>query len=667
LTGLQFGLSSIVGTTFGRRIAKQRYQERGTVPMSMSQRLRLLSDCEFLVKAIQGVVWEADPNTVRFTFVSNQARLILGYPNAMWLEEDFWVSRLHPDDRVAALEAMSRAIFMGRDHEFEYRMIHSDGHAVWFRDSVFVDMHEGKAVRLRGMLIDISEQIQMQSAIKESEQLLRLIATSAKDAIFRRRIHPDRQYEYVSPAVLDITGYSPEEFYADPDLGSKIIHLDDRWQLGTRAFVEPTGDAVTLRIIRKNGSSGWLELRSVTIYDDTGRPMAIEGIAREITERREAQEQPNPSQKMESLGPLVRGATHELNNMLTVVLGNVSLALNSVPPSDPIHDNLDAISHAAERISELMRQLPGVRRQEEALPTTVDLNSVVKETKEMLLQLIGTQVDMSFQLGADLGPIRSDSGQIWQILLNLVVNARDAMPGGGMLAIRTSSFVTRYEVSFRKTKLQPGAYTVLSVSDTGTGIDPLAREHIFKLFFSTKSSATGMGLTTVQSIVSQSDGAIVVESTLHEGTTIRIYFPVIDEPKSDSSPKIDPLRRRSGETVVVVEDDDFVREVIAGVLESVGYHVLPVKTGAEALAVLQSYPGFLDMFLIDLYLTDIDGRHLGERLAEIDRQITFAYMSGHSDEVLSLIDGIENPGLIQKPFTMRTLLDRVRRSLDSRN
>jgi CheY-like chemotaxis protein len=353
--------------------------------------------------------------------------------------------------------------------------------------------------------------------------------------------------------------------------------------------------------------------------------------------------------------------------MLTVVLGNVSLALNSVPPSDPIHDNLDAISHAAERISELMRQLPGVRRQEEALPTTVDLNSVVKETKEMLLQLIGTQVDMSFQLGADLGSIRSDSGQIWQILLNLVVNARDAMPGGGMLAIRTSSFVTRYEVSFRKTKLQPGAYTVLSVSDTGTGIDPLAREHIFKPFFSTKSSATGMGLTTVQSIVSQSDGAIVVESTLHEGTTIRIYFPVIDEPKSDSSPKIDPLRRRSGETVVVVEDDDFVREVIAGVLESVGYHVLPVKTGAEALAVLQSYPGFLDMFLIDLYLTDIDGRHLGERLAEIDRQITFAYMSGHSDEVLSLIDGIENPGLIQKPFTMRTLLDRVRRSLDSRN
>jgi PAS domain S-box-containing protein len=663
---MQFSLSTIPGTLFGRRIAKQRHQERGTVPMSMSQRLRLLSDCEFLVKAIQGVVWEADPNTVRFTFVSDQARLILGYPNEMWLEENFWVNHLHPDDRSAAIEACGRATSMGQDHEFEYRMIHSDGHAVWFRDSVFVDMHEGRPVRLRGILIDISEQMQMQYAIKESEQLLRLIATSAKDVIFRRRIHPVRQFEYVSPAVLDITGYSAEEFYADPDFGSKIIHPDDRWELGTRAFVEPTGDAVTFRIIRKNDSIGWLELRSVTIYDDTGRPMAIEGIARDITERHELQDQLNQSRRVESLGHLVRGATHELNNMLTVVLGNVSLALNAVPMSDPIRENLDAISHATQRVSELTRQLLGVSRQKEARPTTLDLNSALREMKETLLQLIGDQVDMSFQLGADLGPIRTDSGQICQILQNLAINARDAMPDGGKLAVRTSSFVTRYEVSFRRTKLQPGAYTVLSVSDTGTGIDPLAREHIFKPFFSTKSSATGMGLTAVQSIVSQCNGAIVVESTVQEGTTIRIYFPVIDEPRSFSSPKTLPLRHRSGETVVVVEDDDFVREVISGVLESAGYHVLPAKTGAEAEELFQSYSDLVDLVLIDKDLSDIDGRHLGERLATIDRRIGLAYMSGYSDEVLSMIEGIENPGFLQKPFTMTTLLDRVRRSLDSR-
>jgi PAS domain S-box-containing protein len=538
---------------------------------------------------------------------------------------------------------------------------------VWFRDSLFVDMQDGKPVRLRGILIDISEQMQMQSAIKESEQLLRLIASSAKDAIFRQRIRPDLQYEYISPAIYDMTGYSPEEFYGDPNLVLKIIHPDDRWELGTRAFVEPSGNAVTFRIIRKNGSPGWLELRSVTIYDDAGIPMAIEGIARDITERQELHEQLEKTREMENLGHQVRGATHELNNLLTVVLGNASLAMSSVALDDPIRDNLESISHATERVSELTRKLLGVSYPKEAPPAGLDLNNVAREMKEMLLQLIGTQVDMSFQLGADLGPIRSDSGQIWQILLNLVVNARDAMPNGGKLAIRTSSFVTRYEVSFRKTKLQPGAYTVLSVTDTGTGIDPMAREHIFKPFFSTKPSASGMGLTTVQSIVSQCNGAIVVESTMHEGTTIRIYFPVIEEPKASSSPKISPIRHRSGETVVVVEHDDFVSEVISGVLESSGYHVLAAKTGAEALAVLKSYSGFVDLFLIDMYLPDKDSRELGDRLAAIDRQIVLAYMSGRSDEVLSLIEGVENPGFIQKPFSMTTLLDRVRQSLDSRN
>jgi PAS domain S-box-containing protein len=628
--------------------------------------MRLLSDCEFLVKAIQGVVWEVDPKTVRFTYVSEHARTVLGYPNEMWLEENFWVDHLHPEDRVAALEAISRVISLGQDQEFEYRMIHSDGRAIWFRNSVFVDMQDGKPVRLRGILIDISEQMQMQSAIKESEQLLRLIATSAKDTIFRRRLHPVPQFEYVSPAVFDMTGYSPEEFYSDPELGSKIIHPEDKWALGTRAFSEPSGDAMTFRIIGKNGSSSWIELRSVTIYDDNGSPMAIEGIARDISDRRDLQEQLNQSRKIEDVGHIGRGAIHELNNMLTVVLGNASLALNSVSMNDPIRDNLECISHAAERVSELTRQLPGVCHQQELQPTAHDLNSVVKEMQDTFLQLIGTRVDMNYQLGADLGPIRPDRGQIRKILLSLVTNARDAMPAGGKLAIRTSSYVTRYEVSFRKAKLQPGAYTVLAVTDTGTGIDPLTREHIFKPFFSTKPSAAGMGLTTVQSIVSQCNGAIVVESTMHEGTTIRIYFPVVDEPAALSPSKTLPLRHRSGETVVVVENDDFVREVIAGVLESSGYTVLAAKTGAEALAVLKNYSDFVDLFLIDTVLTDIHGRELGNRLAAIDRRIVITYMSSGSGEVLSLIDGLDGPGVIQKPFTMTTLLDRVRRALNSR-
>jgi CheY-like chemotaxis protein len=274
-------------------------------------------------------------------------------------------------------------------------------------------------------------------------------------------------------------------------------------------------------------------------------------------------------------------------------------------------------------------------------------------------------VDLSVQLGADLGPIRADNGQIGQILLNLVVNARDAMPGGGKLVIRTSSFETPYEVTFRKVTLRPGAYTVLSVSDTGSGIDPLALSHIFEPFFTTKSSGTGMGLATVQNIVNQSNGGISVESPMQGGTTFRVFFPVTDEPMPLPKSRIIPMRRRTGETVMIVEDEDSVREVVSGVLESAGYRVLPVKTGADALMVYQSYSGFVDLVLIDMVLPDIDGRDLGERITAFPQRTAIAYMSGYSDEILARIDGFEKLNFIQKPFTLTALLDRVRQLLDA--
>jgi two-component system, cell cycle sensor histidine kinase and response regulator CckA len=633
--------------------------------MTSSSKPPFLMDCEFLVKAIQGVVWEADPKSIRFTFVSEQAQWILGYPSEEWLRENFWVDHLHPDDRNAAIEACGRAITNGINHEFEYRMIHADGRSVWFRDTMFVDMIEGKPARLRGVLIDISEQMQMQSAVKASEQLLQLIATSAKDVIFRRRIHPVPHYEYVSPAVLDITGYSPEEFYANPELGSEIIHPEDKGEQARRALVEPTGEPITLRIIRKNGGAGWVELRSVTVYDDTGRPSAIEGIARDITEGRELQDKLNQAQKMETLGQLVSGLTHDFNNMLTVVLGYAGLALQTVSADDPIRDNLESITRATERASLLTRQLLTFSRQQVVIPTTLDLNSVVKEMRGMLYRLVGEQVDLNVQFG-DLAPIRADNGQVGQILLNLVVNARDAMPRGGKLTIRTSSFATLYEVTFNKMNLRPGVYSVLSVTDSGPGIDAMTLAHIFEPFFTTKSSGTGMGLATVHAIVKQSNGGIAVESPVDGGTTFRVFFPVTTEPMPLPRPRLIPIRRHVDETVMVVEDDDEVRNVTCGVLETAGYRVLPVKTGEDALVVFQSYSGMIGLVLIDMVLPDIDGLVLGERLAALRPRTALAYMSGYTDEILAGIEGFEKLSFVQKPFTLTTLLEKVRQLLDVR-
>jgi PAS domain S-box-containing protein len=283
------------------------------------------------------------------------------------------VEHIHPDDRENAVDTCSRAVAKGMDHEFEYRMIHADGGEVWIRDSVFVDMVDGDPVRLRGVMIDISEERSLEIAVHDSEELLHLIVSSAKDAIFRRRIHPVAGFEYLSPAVEEITGYTAEEFYSDPELGSKIIHPEDRVAEPAAAFQTPSGEATTFRIVRKNGTIRWIESRSVTIFDDAGRPIAIEGIARDVTERQQELPNPHPSQELEAVGRLVSSVTHDFNNLLTIVHGYAGLALNSVKPGDPVRQDLEEILKAAQSASLLTRQLLASSRRQLVTPTSVDL------------------------------------------------------------------------------------------------------------------------------------------------------------------------------------------------------------------------------------------------------------------------------------------------------
>jgi len=624
----------------------------------------VLTDCEFLLRAIRGIVWEADPKTVKFTFVSAQAKRILGYTETEWLADNFWVDHLHPDDRQGAIDACSRATARGQDHEFEYRMIHADGSEVWLRDSVFVDMLEGEPIRLRGVMVDISEERTLEVAVHDSEELLRLIVSSAKDAIFRRRIYPTSSFEYISPAVEEMTGYTAEEFYADPELGSTIIHPEDRELGSTAQFLAPTGEAVTIRIVRKNGTTGWVEMRSVTIFDDSGRPVAIEGIARDVTERQEALARPRPSQELEAVGRLVSNVTHDFNNLLTIVLGYAGLAMKSVGPGDQVRRDLEEIQKAAQSACLLTRQLLASSQRQILAPTSVDLNNSIRELQGMLQRLAGERIHLKVLLETELGTVRADPGQISQVILNLVVNARDAMSDGGELTIRTSSWTTQVPLPLKGMTLNAGSYSVMSVSDTGSGIDATVQSRIFEPFFTTKVSGVGLGLSTVFGIIQQNKGGIRFESELGKGTAFHIYLPITDRPVAAQDQLLTANGGHEDETILIVEDDETVLTVLSEILQGAGYPILTATMGSEAIRLLPSRGTAPKLALIDMVLADIDGRDIGELLKRLHPQTIVVYMSGYIDKDVLGIESLEELNFIQKPFTSTKLLGTIRGLLD---
>ena len=612
------------------------------------------ADYEFLVQSIQGIVWEAEPGTFRFTFVSDYAAGILGYSLEEWLSEGFWIRHIHPEDRNWIVDARRKATFEDAHHEFDYRMIGADGRTVWFRDNVFADIEEGRPVRFRGLLIDISAQKHLESQIRQQGEMLRLLANSAKDAIFRYRNEP-LKCEYISPAVADITGYTPEEYYADPQLPWNIVHPQDQHLLTTSALMAPASEPVVLRIIRKDGRVIWTEQRNVAVYDDSGQVVAIEGTIHDITERMALEARLNQAQKLEAIGRLAGGVAHDFNNMLTVILGYNGLLSKSVRVEDPARKHVDGIKRATDRAALLTRQLLALSRRQFLVPSILDLNTVVEDLTGLLTRLLGEHIELVTRLSTETGHIKADLSQIEQVILNLAINARDAMFSGGKLTIETS---------------RAGPYASLMVRDTGTGIDAEALEHIFEPSFTTKAEGTGLGLSTVNGIVTQSGGEISVETEAGSGTTFRILFPrTIATVARIETPKLEPDRPPSHQTVLLVEDDDQVRTVTAQVLETEGYQVLEAKTGAEALQIYQTASVPIDLLLTDLVLADMDGVKLAARISAAEKQTAVLYMSGYSDKELIKLGNLNVINLtrtfIQKPFNPKALIEKMRQLLDS--
>ena len=505
-----------------------------------------------LVQGLDAIVWEADAHTLRFTFVSQRAEGLLGYPPEHWLRApDFFAQRLHGEDRERALEVCRAAVAAGADHEFEYRSVAADGRVVWLRDLVHVLLDsQGRPRQLRGLTVDLTERKRAEAALRASEDQLR------------------------------------------------------------------------------------------------------------------------QAQKMEAVGQLAGGIAHDFNNLLMVIQGDSDLICRKIPEGHPIRRNVDGIREAAHQAATLTRQLLAFSRKQVMEPKVIDLNNVVAGMQAMLQRLLTETVQLVFVPTRDVGSVKADPGQLEQVIMNLVVNARDAMPEGGRVTMETSR-VELDETAVRgHGEATPGSYVALSVSDTGHGMDEATRARLFEPFFTTKEpgKGTGLGLSTAYGIVRQSGGHIWVSSEPGQGTSFKICLPLVTEKPEGETAAPEPAGDtvRGAETVLLVEDATRVREVVREILEMNGYAVLEARHGAEALEISARHGSRIHLMVTDVVMPQMSGRELAQHLAGTRPDMRVLFMSGYTDNAI-VRHGVLEAGtaFLSKPFTPDALAAKVREVLDA--
>jgi PAS domain S-box-containing protein len=467
-----------------------------------------------------------------------------------------------------------------------------------------------------------------------------------------------------------ITGYSRDEVQnksITEYLSPSLLERTKQMLFGELAG-EPRREYET-ELIRKDGRAVALEVSSRLIYEE-GEAVAVQGIARDITNRKELEEQLRQSQKMEAIGRLAGGVAHDFNNLLTVIKGHAELLCDRVKPIDAARKDIEQIQQGADRAASLTQQLLAFSRQQVLKPRVLDLNEVVSGMAKMLPRLIGEDIELITLPSALPEQVRADPGQLEQVILNLAVNARDAMPRGGKLTIQVSGTQVDERYVKQHATIEAGRYVLLAVSDTGCGMSMETQKQIFDPFFTTKElgKGTGLGLATVYGVVKQSGGFVWVYSELGRGSTFKVYLPKVEQTIEGMIPvKEHGQSWRGEETVLIVEDEDAVRELTREFLETRGYSVVEARNGAEALKIAESHPSVIELLVTDVIMPGMSGPELAQKLTNLHPEIKVLYVSGYTADAVP--HGILSPRapFLSKPFSRDELLRNVREILEGTN
>jgi len=531
--------------------------------------------------------------------------------------------------------------------------------------------------------------------LHEEKERLRFAIAAARMGLWEWNIVSGEVYW--SEDLERIYGLQPGDFGGQLEAFLRQVYVDDR------ALVERSlagtldhGDEhdIEYRIVWPSGEVHWVEGRGAVIRNRLGKAVQMIGLCMDITERKkteellkgvhvdlekrveartaerqELEEQLRQSQKLEAVGRLAGGIAHDFNNLLTAIVGYTELSLRQVLSEGPLRRNLNEVKRAGDRAASLTRQLLAFSRKQVLQPKIIDLNSVIAEIEKMLRRMIGEDVELRTVLQPELGSVKADPGQMEQVIMNLAVNARDAMPNGGKLTIETADTYLDKAYARQHMMIEPGHYVMLAVSDTGTGMDAETREHIFEPFFTTKQvgKGTGLGLSTVYGIVKQSGGTIWVYSEIERGTAVKIYLPLVDD-EAEQYRRPAALRElpTGNETILLVEDEETVRKLAREVLEMSGYTVIEALSGAEARRISEQADEQIQLLLTDVVMPEMSGREVANLLLTQHPELRVLYMSGYADDAIvrhGVLD--EGTNFIQKPFSPHGLAAKVREVLDT--
>lgn len=572
-----------------------------------------------------------------------------------------------PEQRNDLPEIFKRLKRDERIQHYEAVRVRKDGRRINVSVSISpVKDADGKIIGASAISRDVTERKRVEAQLLESEAQFRSLVHDAPYGIYR--VTPDGKLLHVNPALVAILGFDSEAELMRLNM-EKDIFLDPQ---ARQRLIDEYGHGDEFRAIeaewrRKDGKFITVRLTGHPVLEKDKSVAYFEIFAEDITERRSLERQLVQSQKMEAIGRLAGGIAHDFNNLLSVILGHSDILEQQVGTNGRFRKSVEATRSAAERAASLTMQLLAFSRKQMIKPMVIDLNKSVQEIQKMLHRVIGEDIELAIRLGPDLGYVKADPGQLSQVLMNLAINSRDAMPSGGKLAIETANVELDNTYVRQHLGAKPGPFVMLAVSDTGMGMDSDTLSHIFEPFFTTKDpgKGTGLGLSMVYGIIKQNNGYIMAYSEPGRGTTFKIYFPQAVE--SLPTPR-QPEKEMAGgtETILVVEDEVALRELTCVLLQEAGYTVFETSGIEEAIAMAKDSRRKIDLLLTDIVMPRLDGHELANQLLALRPSLRVLYMSGYTDDVI-VHRGVLSQGamLVQKPFAKNTLLRKVRETLDS--